>query len=101
MLLQRRRSGDDLHRGLVQHGGILGDSGEVREQRLKTMNGESVLGTFGMGFEESFGRTLRGSHDGIALGLSSSWIVIVKENRCQSTAHVPFDIVGQHAEENV
>jgi len=34
-LLQRRRSGDDLHRGLVDDGGILGDGADVGEQRLK------------------------------------------------------------------
>ena len=101
MLLQRGGRGDDLHGGLIQDGSILRDCGKVGKQRLKTVDGKVVFRAFGLGLVESFGRTHRGSNDGIALRLAGGGIVIVKENRRQSTAHVPFDIVGQHAEQDV
>ena len=40
-------------------------------------------------------------HDGGACGRSGFWVIVVEQQRLELGAHVPFDVVGEHAQEDM
>ena len=65
------------------------------------MDFQAVGGEFVVSF--AFGRqgASGGSDDGGASGLSLWFVVTVEGKRSEELPHVPFDIVGQYAKEDV
>ena len=90
----------ELHRlviGPLHLHGISGDGGKIGEQGLKAVNGEAIIGDLGSRFPLGcLGSFSRDHHVGTAFGHLGR-VVIIEEDRGQDPAHVPFDIVGQHA----
>lgn len=80
---------------------VSGDGGQIGEQGLKTVNEEAIIGDLGCRLPLGrLGTLSRDHHVGTAFGCIGR-VVIVEEDRGQDFAHVPFDIVGQHAQEDM
>ena len=76
---------------------VIDDGGKIAEQRLKAMHLHAVTGVLGKRLELSGSRALRGSDDGSACGLCVRLVIVVEKDRCEKLAHMPFDIISQHA----
>lgn len=60
-----------------------------------------VIRSFAFGFSFSSRGALRFGQNRGMLGSSGFRIIIVKKDGCQGSAHMPFHIVGQHAQKNM
>lgn len=94
----------ELHRSLFLSASpprYFGRWWQDREQGLKAVNGEAIIGDLGSRFPLGcLGSFSRDHHVGAAFGRPAG-AVIIEEDRGQDPAHVPFDIVGQHAKEDM
>ncbi len=75
---------------------ILYDCCEVFEQGRETVNGEPVLGSFRPRFAQSFLGALRRGNHRSEQRLARTRVMVVKETRRKSLAHVPLDVIGKH-----
>lgn len=80
--------------------GVATAGGEVAQQGIEAVDRETVgsnVGTFfDLGRSRSFGGVNR-----ISVLASMREVFVVEQQRRQIAAHVPFDIVGQHTEQNM
>src|SRR5690242_10822123 len=65
------------------------------------MDGKAAVGPLAGGLAAGGGGPLGRGDDGATFGCGRLGIVIVEEDGGEAMAHVPFDIVGEHAEEDV
>jgi hypothetical protein len=87
--------------GRSRYRGCFGPSGEVGHESAEAVNGDatpcSSLGALG---ERSW-RTLRLGDCTLAHGLGGVCVIVVVENRGETGAQVPFEVVSERAEEQV
>jgi len=81
--------------------GVPGDRGEVGEQGLEAVDGKAVVGPAGGLLADGGGRALGLGDDAGAERVCGFLVGVVVEDRRQALAHVPFQIVSEHAEEDV
>ena len=65
------------------------------------MHRQALIGALAGGFAACRLGALRRGDDGAALGLAGRLVVIVEQDRGERLAHVPFQIVGQHAQHDM
>jgi len=80
---------------------VVDDGGQIAQQRLETMDLKAILGRLGHGLALGGLGALRGRNDGAACSPALSGIVIIEQNRRQQAAHMPLDVVSEHAEQDV
>ena len=103
-LLQRRGAGGLLEGGGMDGRGLAGvanDRGEVCQQGAEAVHGQPVSGSLALGLGSGRRGRLRRGDDRATRFLCPLAIVVVEENRRQIAAHVPLDVVGEHAEKDV
>ena len=81
--------------------GVSGDGGKIGKQGLKAVDGESIIGHLVCRFPLGGLGTLSRDHHVGTTACRIGLVVIIEEDRGQDLAHVPFDIVGQHAKEDM
>ena len=81
--------------------GVAGDGGEVGEQGAEAVDGQAVGGALGCGLALGGVGALGLGDDGGSGGLRGGLVVIVEQDGLERLAHVPFEIVGEHAQEHV
>ena len=77
------------------------DGGEIGKQGAEAVGRETVGAVLGGGLMSGGIRRLRGFHRSLARRLRAVGVVVLKQHWCQRPAHVPLDIEGEHAEEDV
>ena len=65
------------------------------------VNGQAVLCALGGGLAMSRAGALGWCDDGGSCGVSLGALVIVEQDRSERLAHVPLEIIGEHAEQHV
>ena len=80
---------------------VEGEGGEVSEEAAEAVHRHSVVGAAGGRLAQGGGRALRRGDDGFAFGRCGGAVVVVEQDGRQAAAHVEFDVVGEHAEEDV
>src|SRR5438445_1946296 len=78
---------------------VFDDGRQIAEECLKAVDLHPVGGLFGKGLELGGGGALGGSDDGSTGGLCLRLVIIVEADGGQELAHMPFHVVGQHAEQ--
>src|SRR5208282_974512 len=81
--------------------GVFGDGGEVVKQGVEAVDGETIVGSAGGLLGEGGGRSLSLCDRALAERLGGLLVGVVVEHGGQALAHVPFEIIGEHAEEDV
>ena len=81
--------------------GVSGQSGEIGEKRAEAVHRQPVVGFLRGGLSSGGRRDLGLGHGREALGLGRVALVVVEQHRRERPAHVPFEMIGQHAEENM
>ena len=71
------------------------------EQGAEAVDRVAVVGALAGGLAARGGRDLRLADRREALGLGGGAIVVVKEDGCQRLPHVPFEVIGEQAQEDV
>ena len=85
-----------------RHGhGVASEGGQFSEQGLEAVDRQAVSCALCSGLAVSGLGTLRGCDDGGSRGRSLGALVIIEQDRSQRLAHVPFEIVGEHAQQHV
>ena len=85
-----------------RHGhGVASEGGEFSEQGLEAVDRQAVSGALGSGLAASGLGTLCGCDDGGSRGGSLGALMIVEQDRSQRLAHVPLEIIGEHAQQHV
>jgi len=88
--------------GVIGHGhGVVGEGGEVVEEGAEAVHREAVVGALGRGLSACGGGASGGSDDGGARGLGGGLVVVVEEDGSEGLAHVPFEVVGEHAQQDM
>ena len=102
--LERGGTGEDIGGHGPLGGGlnaVARQGGEVGEQGLEAVDGKAVRGALAARLGAG-GRRGAGGCDGRGPGgPGRGGIVVVEEERGERPAHVPLDVVGEHAEEDV
>src|SRR5271165_5328024 len=82
---------------------VKGKSGvrEVVKQGVEAVDGETIVGSAGGLLGEGGGRSLSLCDRALAERLGGLLVGVVVEHGGQALAHVPFEIIGEHAEEDV
>ena len=102
--LERGGAGEDIGGHGPLCGGlnaVAGERGEVGQQGLEAVDGQAAGGAFPAGLGVGRGRGTGGGDGRGSGGLGRGGIVVVEEQRRERAAHVPLDVVGEHAEEDV
>ena len=82
-------------------GDVAGQGGERGEQALEAQNRQAVLGApFGL-LGAGGGRALGLGDDALPLRLGGLSVGLVVEHGRQLLAHVPLDVIGEHAQEDM
>src|SRR5271166_3740532 len=81
--------------------GVFGDGGEVVKQGVEAVDGETIVGSACGLLGEGGGRSLSLCDRALAERLGGLLVGVVVEHEGQALAHVPFEIIGEHAEEDV
>ena len=68
---------------------------------MEAVHRQPVLGATGGLLAHGLGRALRLGDDAVASGFGRVLVGIVVEHRLEAGAHLPFDVVGEHAQEDV
>src|SRR6516165_1947233 len=102
--LDRRRRGD--HRktvSVVECGGHLVErgGGEVTQQAVEAVQRTAIGGNFDGALAQRRWRGLSRGDDRGALAGGGSGIVVIEQHGSQALAHVPFDVAGEHAQEDM
>ena len=77
------------------------DGGEIGKQGTEAVDGQSVGAALGGALMFGGVRRLRGFHRSLARRLRTVRVVVLKQHRRERSAHVPLDIEGEHAEEDM
>ena len=80
---------------------VAGQRGEVGEQRLEAVDGKAAWGALAACLGTGRSRGAGGFDRLVPRGVGVGGIVVVEEQGREGAAHVPLDIVGEHAEEDV
>ena len=100
--LQRGGTGDEVE-GLsarqARGEAVFGNGGEVVEQGAEAVDGGAVIGVLGASLFLSSGRGRCRGDAGGALGRSG--VMVVEEQGGEASTHVPFEVVGEHAQQDV
>src|ERR1700736_3400806 len=80
---------------------VEGAGGKVTQQALEAMDWAAMGGEFAGALAQRARRGLGGSDDRGALAGRGSGIVVVEEDGFEALAHVPFDMAGEHAQEDM
>jgi len=86
--------------GIHRHG-VSGDGGEVAEERAEAVDRQAVIGALCDCLAVCGGGAACLGDDGGAGGLGGGLVVIVEQDGREHLAHVPLDIVGEHAQKHV
>lgn len=78
---------------------VFDDGGEIVEQGAEAVDGQALLGAFGASLVLSGRGGFGGRHDGRALGAGR--VMVVEQQGGEALTHVPFDVVGEHAQQDV
>src|SRR5215467_12351145 len=102
--LDRGRRGD--HRktvSVVECGGHLVEraGGEVTQQAVEAVQRTAIGGNFAGALAQRRWRGLSRGDDRGALAGGGSGIVVIEQHGSQALAHVPFDMAGEHAQEDM
>ncbi len=81
--------------------GVARQGREVRQQTLEAVDGEAVFGASSGAFGESGGGAFGLGDEAGSQGLGGLFVVVVIEHRREAGAQVPFEIVGEHAQEHM
>ena len=81
--------------------GVLGKRCEVNEQALEAVDREAVWSRAVGLFADGGWRSLRLGDDAGPQGFGGLLVGVVIEHRGEALAHVPFDVVGEHAQTDV
>lgn len=99
-LLQGGRRGDEVEgHGVfgVGQDAVFGHGGEVTQERVEAVERSVVGGEFGAGLALRLRGTLGWCDHRRPGGLSRGGIVVIEQDGRERLAHVPLDIVGEHA----
>src|SRR5882672_1292453 len=81
--------------------GVSGEGGEVVEKGSEAVDREAVLGSAGGLLGDGGGGALGFGDDAGALRLGGILVGVVVEHMRQALAHMPFQVVGEHADKHV
>ena len=81
--------------------GVFGDGGEVVKQGVEAVDGETIVGSACGLLGEAAGDRSAFATRALAERLGGLLVGVVVEHGGQALAHVPFEIIGEHAEEDV
>ena len=87
--------------GTGETDGVAGQRCEIGEQGLEAVDGQTVVGAFGPGLARGGGRRLSLGDRRGSQSLARGAIVVVEHHGRERLAHVPFEIVGEHAQEDM
>src|SRR5262245_65820347 len=88
--------------GVVGHRhSVVGDGGEVGDERAKALDGQTIVGTLGGGLSIGGMGALRLGDDCRAGGVGSMLVVIVEQDGLESLGLVPLEIIGVRAQQVV
>ena len=97
--------------GLGEHGeggvavghphGVGGQGAEVGEQGSEAVHGQVVFGALSGGLGACGGRAPGLLDHRGALSFGGGRVVVVEQERLEGLAHVPLDVVGEHAQQDV
>ena len=101
-----RRCGEDGGEAIAPEADdIAGERGEIAEQRVEAVHREGFaigrVGAFAGGLALRRRGGLGLGHRRGALRLARGRIGLVEQHRGEASAHVPLQIIGQHAEQDV
>ena len=80
---------------------IFGDSGQVGKKGSKAVNRPIIGGALGRSLQGSFLGTRSGSNDGGSGGSGLVAVMVVEEDGSETLAHMPMDIIGEHAQKDM
>ena len=80
---------------------VFGEGGEVGQECPEAVDGQPLGSALAGGLGARGGRGSRGRDGRGALGLGGVGVVVVEEQRGEGASHVPLDVIGEHAEEDV
>jgi len=104
LVLDRRWPGHYVERivGRDRGGdGVARQGRQIAQQRVETVHWQSVLGQTG-GLLGDRGRgALCWRDDARSQRVCGVFVGVVEQHRCQALTHVPFQIVGEHAQEDM
>ena len=81
--------------------GVAGQRRQIGEQAVEAVHRQPVLRVTGGLLGHGRRRALRFGDDAVASGFGRFLVGIVVEHRLEAGAHLPFDVVGEHAQEDV
>ena len=81
--------------------GVAGEGGEIGDQRLEAVHRQIVVGALGVDLVPGRFGADRLGNDGAAGRIRDGFVVVVEQDRLERLAHVPFEIVGEHAQQHV
>src|SRR5215472_2835955 len=102
--LDRGRGGHQREAvSLVESGGhpVQRAGGEIAQQALEAVDRVALWGEFAGALAQGGRRGLGGGDDRSALTSGGHRVIIIKQDRFEALAHVPFDMAGEHAEEDM
>ena len=102
LTLQRSGAGEQvegLGAGESWEDAVFDDSGEVVEQRAEAVDGQAVMGALGASLVLSCGGDFGRRHHRRALGAGG--IMVVEEQGSETLTHLPFNVVGEHAQQDM
>src|SRR5271169_4482386 len=88
---------------LVESGGhcVDGAGGEIAQQAVEAVDRAAISGEFAGALAQRRRRGPRGGDDRGAFAGGASRIVVVEQHGFEALAHVPFDMAGEHAQEDM
>ena len=104
LALQLRRFGDHVEgrcSGQFRLNSVPGDDRQVFEEGAETMHRHAVWCALGGGLAHGRGRGPFRCDDGGARDVRARWVVLVEQDRGELPVHVPLDMVGEHAQQDV
>jgi len=104
LLLNGCGSGEDGERlvgGVGRDDRVARQGREIGEQALKAVRGNAVGPSPGRALGEGSGRALSPGDGADAQCFSGVLVVVVVEHRGETGTHMPLDVIGQHAQEDV
>ncbi len=81
--------------------GVAGQGCHVCDERPEAVDGQPVFGSLGLGFALGGWGGLGLGDWGGAPGFAGVPVMVVEQHWSQRLAHVPFEIVGEHAEQDM
>ncbi len=92
---------ESVLRGGGHSHGVAGEGGELGQQGLEAVDWQAVMCALAGSFSARGVGALCGRDDGGSRGGSLGALVIVEQDRSECLTHVPFEVVGEHAQQHV